>query len=266
VTAPAPSLHGLDARERDQLEKLGWVARERVFAGSELDRLRACCEALARRVAETDPRAPRIPAGSYVFQANRELCTIVKWEPEHRDVVMGVEPFAHFDPELRGFGLDPRLVDPMRDLLGAPEVDLFTEKLNLKRSRVGGPIVLHQDYPYWVENSEDPAAIATAVLFLDDADRSNGCLEVLPGSHAEGPRAGRDVRGFGKFELEPDAALEARLVPVEVPAGSAVFFGSLLVHRSTHNTSGADRRALLYSYQPAGRVRSVDSLARFLGR
>jgi ectoine hydroxylase len=258
--------HRLQPRERAQLSELGYVARERVFDAAELECIRASCEALTLRVAAAEERSPRIPAGSYVFQAIRELCTIVKWEPDHPDVVMGVEPFAHFDAELRRWGLDPRLVEPMQDLLAAPAVDLFTEKLNLKRARVGGPIVLHQDYPYWVENSTNPAEIATAVVFLDDADRRNGCLEVLPGSHRQGVRSGRSVRGFGKFEMEPDAAEVEKLVGLEVPAGSAVFFGSLLVHRSTPNTSDRDRRALLYSYQPSGRPSSYDSLAGFLGR
>jgi ectoine hydroxylase len=43
-----------------------------------------------------------------------------------------------------------------------------------------------------------------------------------------------------------------RLIPLEVPAGSVAYFGSLLVHRSAPNRSDKDRRALLYSYQPAG--------------
>jgi hypothetical protein len=256
----------LDAAERDQLAKRGYVVRERAFAAAELDAIRTRCEALVERV--SDPSAlvgPPIPAGSYLFQANRALCTVVKWEPERPDAVMGVEPFAHFDAELRRWALDPRFTAPMRDLLATPEVSLFTEKLNLKRARVGGPIVLHQDYPYWVESSDDPAAIATAVLFLDDADRSNGCLEVVPGSHLGGVREGKTTRGFGRFEMDPRAAEAAQLVALEVPAGSAVFFGSLLVHRSTLNRSEHDRRALLFSYQPRGRSHSVVGLAKLLG-
>ncbi len=46
-----------------------------------------------------------------------------------------------------------------------------------------------------------------------------------------------------------------------MPAGSVVFFGSLLVHRSLPNRSDKDRRALLYSYQPAGLPHALD-LAR----
>jgi ectoine hydroxylase len=66
--------------------------------------------------------------------------------------------------------------------------------------------------------------------------------------------------------MEPDAAETSRLECLEVPAGSVVFFGSLLVHRSTPNRSGRDRRALLYSYQPAGRRTSYDGLAELFRR
>ncbi len=227
--------------------------------------VRAACEAMVERLTRRDPGTPKIPAGSYCFQVDRELSTIVKWEPDHTDVVQGVEPFAHFDGDLRAWGLDPRFVDPIRDLLDVDAVDLFTEKLNVKRARVGGPIVLHQDYPYWVANSQDPGEIATAVLFLDDATRDNGCLEVLPGSHRDGVRKPGSQAGFGAFEMDPTCVPDEALVSLEVGAGSVVFFGSLLVHRSAPNRSNGDRRTLLYSYQPAGREASVVSLAALLG-
>ena len=42
------------------------------------------------------------------------------------------------------------------------------------------------------------------------------------------------------------------------------FFGAFLVHRSLPNRSEVDRRALLYSYQPAGypHVRDINPLKR----
>jgi ectoine hydroxylase-related dioxygenase (phytanoyl-CoA dioxygenase family) len=53
-------------------------------------------------------------------------------------------------------------------------------------------------------------------------------------------------------------------VPVELTAGSVVFLGAFLAHATGPNTSGADRRALLYSYQPAGRAHSIEALRRLL--
>ena len=261
-----PRRHALSPDEARGLERDGYVVRERVVAGEELARIRSACEALVGRLVARNLATPRIPAGSYLFQADPELATIVKWEPEHPDVVQGVEPFAHFDEELEAWGRDARFVDPIRDLLGVPDVGLFTEKLNVKRAKVGGPIVLHQDHPYWVANSVDAKEIATALLFLDDAHRGNGGLEVLPGSHKGGPREAGAKPGFGKFELRPDSIDERELVALEVPEGSVVWFGSLLVHRSLPNRSGGDRRTLLYSYQPAGRPPSVTSLMELLQR
>jgi ectoine hydroxylase len=48
-------------------------------------------------------------------------------------------------------------------------------------------------------------------------------------------------------------------VLLEAPAGSVVWFGSLLVHRSAPNRSQRDRRALLHSFQPADRPHYRDT-------
>lgn len=256
----------ISARERDQLKTLGYVVRERALGPDEITRLAADCEAMVRRVTEASAGRRKVAVGSYMFQLEKGLVTMVKWEPAFPDVVQGVEPFAHFDERLFAWAMDPRLVEPMKDVVGVESVELFTEKLNVKRARTGGPIVLHQDHPYWTDNSDGAADIATAIVFLDDASRANGCLEVLPGSHTRGEWPRRQVDGFGAMELDPSAIDESELVAVEVPAGSLVLFGSLLVHRSLPNLSQHDRRALLYSYQPAGRRKAIDGFMQLAGR
>ena len=256
----------LDSKERDQLKTLGYVVRERAFGPAELARLRDDCEAMVQRVIEASAGRRKVAVGSYMFQLEKGLVTMVKWEPEFPDVLQGVEPFAHFDQRLHDWAMDPRFIEPMKDVVGAESIELFTEKLNVKRAKTGGPIVLHQDYPYWTENSDGPAEIATAIVFMDDANRANGCLEVLPGSHARGEWPRRQVDGFGAMEMEFEGFDESQLVAVEVPAGSLVLFGSLLVHRSLPNLSEHDRRALLYSYQPSGRRHSIEGFMQLAGR
>ena len=141
---------------------------------------------------------------------------------------------------------------------------MFTEKLNVKRARHGGPIVLHQDFPYWERMTPIAHRISTAMLFLDDATVENGCLEVAPGSHLVGKRQRRSADGFGANEMDPDAFDMNRLKALEVKAGSVAYFGAFLVHRSLPNRSGVDRRALLYSYQPEGHPhgRDINGLLR----
>ncbi len=255
----------LDWTERDRLATEGFAVRRGVFNGAEVAAISADCEALVARLLE-ERRRTRLEAGSYRFEIQGRLRTTIKWEAEHPEIVQGVEPFAHLSPALERWGLDSRLVEPCKDLVGADELALFTEKLNLKRARGGGPIVLHQDFPYWSELSPVAGQVATAIVFLDDATRENGCLEVAPGSHRGGLRARRSVEGFGSLEMDPERYDLTKLVALEAPAGSVVFFGAFLVHRSMPNRSGGDRRALLYSYQPAGHPHLRDLIRFGAGR
>jgi hypothetical protein len=51
-------------------------------------------------------------------------------------------------------------------------------------------------------------------------------------------------------------------VPVEVPAGSVVYSGATLVHRSAPNTSDRQRRSPVFSFQPAGAPHLREAVAR----
>ena len=243
--------------ERERLDRDGFVLREKVFTPGELDDIAQACEELARDVIAVSHGAKHV-VGSYMFERSQELEMYVKWEPDAPEVLQGLEPFAHLSPRLRARGLDARLVDPMKTLVGQDDIELFTEKLNLKRAKFGGKYILHQDFPYWTRQNPAAARVGTAMIMLDDSNRQNGCLEVAPGTHKEGVRKLRDTDGFGNREMDTDSFDHDRLVAVEAPAGSVIFFGSMLVHRSLPNRSDADRRALLYSYQPAGLPHAVE--------
>jgi hypothetical protein len=233
------------------------VLRESVYTPDELAAIGQECEDLAREVLAVSHGAKHL-VGSYMFERSDELEMYVKWEPDAPDVLQGLEPFAHLSPRLRDRGLDPRLLDPIRAVVGQDDIGLFTEKLNLKRARFGGKYILHQDFPYWTRQNPAAARVGTAMVMLDEANRENGCLEVAPGTHREGVQTLRETDGFGNREMDTDLFDHSRLVAVEAPAGSVIFFGSLLVHRSLPNRSDADRRALLYSYQPAGLPHAVE--------
>jgi ectoine hydroxylase-related dioxygenase (phytanoyl-CoA dioxygenase family) len=231
--------------------------REGVFDAGECRAIADDCENLVARVL-AEAHGEKHLVGSYMFERQSELMMYVKWEPDAPNVLQGLEPFAHLSPELTAWGMDERFLAPARAIVGQDDLVLFTEKLNLKRAHDGGQYIVHQDYPYW--RSENPAAqrVATAMLFLDDATRENGCLEAAPGSHREGVRPMRQVEGFGSLEMDTDQFDLTRLQPIEATAGSVVFFGAFLVHRSLPNRTNADRRALLYSYQPAGFPHTVE--------
>lgn len=239
-----------DDQERRQLETDGYVLRERAFDADEVAATIEVCESLVDEVVRGQ-RGGRLSVGSYTFEPDFPSTLMVKWEGDS-DIVHGLEPFAHLSPPIAVLALDPRFVEPMIDIVGDPHPMLFTEKLNLKRPHRGGHNPLHQDLPYWYD-ARDASRIATAMLFLDDADVGNGTLEVVPGSHRDGLWPQRtDSDRFGNLEIDPATEDHTRTIPVEAPAGSVVYFGPLLVHRSAPNHSDRQRRALLFSYQPPG--------------
>jgi ectoine hydroxylase-related dioxygenase (phytanoyl-CoA dioxygenase family) len=245
--------------EREQFSTAGFVVRERVFDAVEQRSIIDACEVLVEQLVR-NRRGERIKFGSYVFDSDIANNVVIKWEGDS-DVVHGIEPFAHLSPALKAWGYDARFVEPMQDIIGRDELELFTEKLNLKRPHHGGVNPLHQDYPYWIRVAEVAEEVATAMLFLDDADLGNGCLCVIPGSHRQGMWKTRtDGDRFAANEVDASAYPDAKSFPVEVPSGSVVYFGAMLVHHSAPNVSDRQRRALLYSYQPAGRRTQLDAL------
>lgn len=257
------AVHRLSLSERDAMHRDGYVLREGVFAPDEVADITDACERLLADLTK-DRQGKRYHVGSYTFEPDQLTDCTIKWEGDS-DVVHGIEPFAHLSRELEAWAYDPRFIGPSVDFVGDDHPVLFTEKLNLKRPFVGGPNPWHQDWPYW-EFADDRSRVVTAMLFLDDATVENGTLQVLPGSHAEGPWPLRtDSDAFGNLEMDPSSVDGRTPVPLEVAAGSVVFFGPLLVHTSEPNRSERERRALLYSYQPNGFEHALTLMRRQRG-
>lgn len=253
ATAPTTPPLRLTPAERRAWREDGFFLRPAVFAAGELAELRAAAESVAARVlsAASEERGYRVDGHGYADVLDATL----QYEHRRRSrAARVIEPFHHLDPRFEALVDDPRLVEPARALVGEPRVSLFTDKLNLKRPREGSRFRWHQDAPYWAEAGADAERMPNAMLALDDAAESNGCLRVVRGSH----RAGALPGGSGPGRLEPlytdprrfDASAQ---VPAVMPAGSLLFFHAQSVHGSEPNRSERPRRALVLTYQPAGR-------------
>ncbi len=248
-----PGRWALRANERRAWEQDGFFIRPRVFGPGEIQALRDAAEQAVARASRAAQRAD----DEYEIDGNR-YCeaggTTIQFE--HRpgsETIRVLEPFHHLDDRFDALIDDPRFVEPMRGILGAERISLFTDKLNLKRPREGSRFRWHQDSPYWAHFHPDVGQLPNAMLALDDAHEGNGCLRVVRGSHRKGMLPGLEEGRLGPLFTDPRYFDAADAVPAAMPAGSLLFFSPHTVHGSEPNESGALRRALLFTYQDGER-------------
>jgi ectoine hydroxylase len=146
-----------------------------------------------------------------------------------------------------------RVVDTMEDMLGG-EVYHYHSKLTAKEPYDGGAWEWHQDYGYWYHNGCIYPYMGSVMVALDRANRENGCLQVLRGSHLvgrvdhgvlPGEQVGADLRRVEEMKKQLE------LVYVELEPGDALFFHANVMHRSDQNRSPNRRWTVLFCFNAA---------------
>lgn len=127
----------------------------------------------------------------------------------------------------------------------------FHSKLMQKEPKVGGAWEWHQDYGYWYKNQFlFPDQLVSIMVALTEANKGNGCLQVIRGSH----KLGRVNHGFAGEQVGADMVMVNNAlkvmehVYVELEPGDALFFHSNLLHRSEANLSDRPRWSLISCY------------------
>jgi len=145
----------------------------------------------------------------------------------------------------------PEIVQFLTRAIG-PNVKAMQSMLFIKAAGKPGQ-AWHQDERFIPTRDR---SLIGAWIALDDATVENGCLWVLPDSQRSGviwPERTHDSR---KFDCTGEAwsypFRDEESVPVEVKAGSIVFFNGYLLHRSLPNRAvGGFRRSLVNHYMSA---------------
>ena len=95
---------------------------------------------------------------------------------------------------------DPRLTDPIVDLLG-PNLLGLNNLYIWKSPKIGLGFPWHQDKWYFNHQYKTEMTVGTWTA-IDAADRDNGCLYVIPGSHKYGVLAHEDLEGSQQSEFK----------------------------------------------------------------
>jgi non-haem Fe2+, alpha-ketoglutarate-dependent halogenase len=179
--------------------------------------------------------------------------------------------FAWLDGVIR----DPRILDPVEDLIGG-NILCWNTLFWIKEAGSQTFVSWHQDLRYWGLDADD---LVTVWLALSPATPHSGCMRVLPGSHrgellAHADRYDDDnllTRGQ-EIAVEVD---EARAVAMPLAPGEVSFHNVRLAHASGPNRSGDRRigvsmhylptraRQLVGEWDSAALVRGVDEYGHF---
>jgi len=154
-------------------------------------------------------------------------------------------------PVIRGYLAEETVKKALTGVIG-PHIKCMQSMLFIKSAGKPGQ-AWHQDEDFIPTRDR---TLTGAWMAIDDATVDNGCLWILPGSHKPGVlwpmHAHTDKRfdcaheSFGFPYKDEDA------IPVEVKAGTVVFFNGYTLHRSLPNRKSAGyRRVLVNHYMSA---------------
>jgi len=147
---------------------------------------------------------------------------------------------------LHRLSLDDRITERLNRLgLSFPNIStrplLYFNAERLAKREVYWRLAPHQDWRS-MQGSLDSIVVWVALV---DINQSLGALEVIPGSHHWGLLSADMLDGYGHLH---DAVLQHSFLPVEVKAGDALFFSTLLVHRSGTNVTDTIRWSCHFRY------------------
>ena len=172
-------------------------------------------------------------------------------EPSHspeRPRVRRIKTPWHVHSLFREMVEHPRLIAVLTRLIG-PALRLHGGKINLKSAEYGSPVEWHQDWAFYPHTNDDVLAVG---VMLDDMTPDNGPLLIVPGSH-RGPTWDHHHDGRFAGAIDPRAC-DMDFSAAELAtgrAGACSFHHVRAVHGSAQNTSGRDRRLLLYEVAAA---------------
>ncbi len=191
-----------------------WTEREVAAIRAELDRLTAAGK--LRNVATDGDGKTHSRT-----RANLQLCPM--WP--HSDFFRAM-PFA------------PQVAEAVGQLIGEPVV-LHLDQVFLKPARHGAGTNWHQDNAYFrIPDLLKGTALWTAV---HDATIANGTMRIVPRMFHEQLPHERDPDSDHHIRCWPD---ESRAIPVEIPAGGAIFFAYGTPHSTGPNTTDHERAGI----------------------
>ncbi|MDP6038753.1 MAG: phytanoyl-CoA dioxygenase family protein [Candidatus Latescibacteria bacterium] len=147
-------------------------------------------------------------------------------------------PITPKSPFYRALHFHPKVLTAVELLIGNPFV-FYLDQIFLKPGKQGMGTNWHQDNAYF--KISDPAKGVGMWVALHDATIENGTIHIVPGSHRETFPHDRDPNSDHHICC---TVPEEDVIPVELPAGGAIFFNYGIAHCTRANTTDQERAGL----------------------
>lgn len=207
----------------------GYVAVEDVLSEDDVDDLRRVTD-------EFIERSRLLIKGGEIFDLGPDHTAD---RPQVRRINAPWKHHSVYDRTLRHEGV----LDIVDQLIG-PGLRLRGGKLNMKSEDRASQVEWHQDWAFFPHTNDDLLTVGVAI---DDMDATNGCLQVIPGSHRDRLYDHHQDGYFVGAVAEPDFD-DSTAVPVEVQAGGLSIHHVRTLHGSLPSASGRPRRLLLFTH------------------
>jgi len=209
--------------------KDGYIVVADIFSADDLQQMRAALDEMV--------------AGAAGITENNAIYDLeVSHTPAAPRVRRIKDPFYNH-PVFTKMARHPRLISALTGLLG-PNIRMHGSKINLKSAEYGASVEWHQDWAFYPHTNDDVLAVG---VMLDDMTQDNGPLLMIPATHT-GPTYDHHQDGRFMGAIDPDACYLdfSKAEKVTGTAGSCSFHHVRTIHGSAQNTSGTDRRLLLF--------------------
>lgn len=188
------------------------------------------------------------PDFKHVYFEGKAKEILATLTPDQRqDAVRKIGMFIEFDARLKAISHHAGMLQAIAKLMGGAEPTMFQDMALIKPPRLGREKPWHQDKAYFDYPLDTP--VVGTWIALDEATIENGCMQILPGRHKEGPILHFQRRDW---QICDRTILGTKSVAVPLAPGGLLLFDGMMPHGTPHNSSPKRRRALQFHYAPTG--------------
>jgi hypothetical protein len=161
---------------------------------------------------------------------------------------------------------DPRILDPVEDILG-PDLLCWEASFFVKAPSEQAHVPWHQDSTYWGLTENEGA---TAWLAFTPSEQKNGCMRIIPGTHLNQIAHVEAHDRSSMLPLGEKVAIpvaEDTTIDIVLAPGEMSLHHPVIIHGSQPNTSDMRRVGFVIRYIPArlsqrGSARGTATLVR----